>query len=139
MFANWLKASFWFNPNPSSDFQLKKEMLFIFLGLLIFSFIYLTIMGLAFKNSKAYNILKEQVFYFVFSVSLLWLIVWFFRAQGIVYLGAPVSFLIVAVISFAWLVYLIIIIFRTFLPFLRKEKNWLRKLKYLPQPKKREE
>jgi len=133
MFKTWLNFSFWFNAHPSTDFQFKKPMLIFAISLLVLSFLYLTILYLLFKNSKAYSILREHVFYFLFTISLLLILVWFFRSQGVVYLGAPVAFLLVGLIALGWFLFITRIVFKTFLPLLRKEEDWQRKSKYLPR------
>jgi glucan phosphoethanolaminetransferase (alkaline phosphatase superfamily) len=130
---SWKSFSFWFNPTPSVDFKFKKPLLIFSICLMIFSFLYLTAFYFLFKNSKAYSILREHLFYFFFTISLLLLLGWFFRSEGIIYLGAPVVFLGIGLIAFGWLIYLIIIIFKVFLPILREEKDWQRKSKYLPR------
>lgn len=131
----FLKASFWFNAHPSPDFWLKRPSLYLALGVLVFSFVYLTLMAFLFKNSKAHRILREEIFYFLFTVSFLFLLVWFFRSQSVVYLGCPFAFLLVGLVALGWLIYLIRMVVRVFLPLRRKEKDWERKQKYLPQPK----
>ena len=131
----WLKASFWFDAQPSADFWFKKPSLYLALGVLVFSFVYLTLMSILFKNSKAQRILREEIFYFLFTVSFLFLLVWFFRSQSVAYLGCPFAFLLVGLIALVWIIYLIKVVVKVFLPLRKEEKEWERKKKYLPRAK----
>ncbi len=131
----YLKSSFWFASHPSSDFWFKRESFYIAVGVLIFSFLFLTLMAILFKNSKAYRILREEVFYFLFTIPFLFLLVWFFRSEGVAYLGCPFAFLLVGLVAVGWLGYLLRVFFRVFLPLRRKEEEWERKQKYLPRSK----
>ncbi|MCD6422199.1 hypothetical protein J7L13_02525 [bacterium] len=133
----WLKFSFWFNPQPAPDFPFKKPLLWLGVGGIVASLLCLTILAFAFQNSRAWSSLREQIFYFLFLTSFSWLLAWFFRDQSIPYLSAPVVFLVIGVGAVGWLVWLIVFFFRRFLPLYRQEKDWQRKQKYLPQPKQK--
>ena len=133
---NWLNYDFWLQTSSNNSAYFNKFILWLALGLIIISFVYLTFMAILFKNSKAYTILREHIFYFLFLSGFLLLIGWFFHYQQIAYLGARVTFAIISLVLLGWLIYLIILIKKVFTPILREEKDWKRKEKYLPKSKK---
>jgi hypothetical protein len=134
---NWLNFNFWFDVKSGNSLFFNKILLFVAAGLMVISFLYLTLMAVLFKNSKAYAILREHIFYFLFLSGFLLVIAWFFRYQQIAYLGARITLVIVFLIIAGWIIYLLAIIKKVFLPTLAEERDWQRKEKYFPKAKKR--
>lgn len=130
---NWLNYDFWFQTASNNSVFFNKILLFIALSLIVISFFYLTLMAILFKNSKACTILRENIFYFLFFFGFFLLTGWFFRYQQVVYLGARITFLVIAFMMLGWLIYLAILVKRTFIPLREEEKDWQRKEKYLPK------
>jgi len=127
--------NFWFDVNKSLQFLNPKIILYLGLGLIFLSLLLLTFAYVLFKNSKAWAILRENVFYFLFISGLLILLFWFFNFQQIVYLGANIVLVVIALAVLIWIVYIAIIFKKTFLPHLSEERDWQRKAKYLPHNK----
>lgn len=131
-----LNFSFWFDTKDAINVNFTRILLVVALSLIILSFIYLTLMALLYKNSKAYAILRENIFYSLFISGLALFLAWFFRYEQLVYLGARITLLVVGLIILGWVIYLIPVIKKVFLPMLHEEKDWHRKEKYLPKAHK---
>ena len=122
----YLNFPFWFDAKAAGSANFNKILLLVAVSLMILSLLYLTLMAVLYKNSKAYAILREHIFYFLFIAGFALVLAWFFRYQQIVYLGARITLSIIGLALLGWLIYLLVIIKKVFSVALHKKYRFCR-------------